>query len=458
MIALIVVSVLLMLVEVAFVRDPAVELWLERAGRAITAIFAVELSLRFWVAEKKSRFFRHYWLDLLSLLPLLQAVRGVRVLRLLRIFRAGVLLNRYLAGFSGVLRGVSSQGTVLVVVTLILVLTSATLLVQRETGAGFDDFSDALWFSVFSLIAGEPVGGEPTTELGRWTTLVLMVGGLTVFGMFVGTVSATMAARLEHGIERYAMDPDELSGHILVFGWNNSAAVVLHELHSVPGPAALDVVVVTELADKPEDWPRELEATGRLYYHHGDYTRMGVLTAIAAQRASKAILLTDARIPRSDQDKDARTVLAALTLEHLRPEIRVIAELTSGDSEDLLRARGVEEVVVGDSYAGMILGSASRNPGLVRVLDDILSARSGNAFHTVQVPGDSPLAGGDVEGLRRVLGLDHHAILVSIEHGRRVTDDGVEVPGDVRVNPESSEPVHAGDWLVLISRDPVRLG
>ena len=91
---LIVVSVTLLLVEEALsIRDG----WIPIASEVITGIFAVELSLRFAVAKKKSRFFRRYWPDILAVLPLLRPLRLFRFLRLLRLFRLfqlGMLLDR----------------------------------------------------------------------------------------------------------------------------------------------------------------------------------------------------------------------------------------------------------------------------------------------------------------------------------------------------------------------------
>ena len=66
---------------------------------AITALFAVELSLRFWVAPKKTRFFERYWIDILAVLPLVRPLRLFRVLRVLRLFRAGVLFRRRIRWF-----------------------------------------------------------------------------------------------------------------------------------------------------------------------------------------------------------------------------------------------------------------------------------------------------------------------------------------------------------------------
>ena len=112
------------------------------------------------------------------------------------------------------------------------------------------------------------------------------------------------------------------------------------------------------------------------------------MQAVGVRAASRVVLLADTLIPRSNQDCDARTVLAALTIERMAPGIYTIAELHNQQNEALLRLAGVEDVVVADVYAGMILGTVQRNRGMVRVFDDILTATHGSCFDTVPVPAE----------------------------------------------------------------------
>ncbi len=445
LLVMIVASVVLMVVEMMMPIGDAVRHALELISDGFTVVFAVELILRFAVARKKSRFFKRYWLDILAVMPLARPLRFFRVLRLLRIFRAGVLINRRLSLFRGVFRGTASEMTALAAMSMTLVLAAAMTVHLSESGLGgdFRSFEDSLWFAVFSLIAGEPVGGNPETELGRWTTLGLMVGGLTVFGMFVGTVSASMVSRLSSRLELHEMDVDELEGHVLVCGWNRSGPTVVRELFGSAMPPNRPVVVLTE-HPRPDDLPVDGVRPELLYHMVGDYTRADVLMEAAVERASCAILLTDGIIPRSDQDRDARTVLAALTIERLVPTIYTVAELTNRDNESLLAFAGVEEVVVGNWYAGVILGSASRNPGLVSALDEVLTTEHGNAFHTLRVP--ARWSGKTVGELHGVLLSDHRAILISVEQRG---DDGSRTK--MLVNPPPDVTVTTGDALMVLA-------
>ena len=435
LLVLIVVSVVLTVLEVV-VAGP-LQRALMRMGDALTALFAVELLLRFWTARKKARFFERYWLDILSVLPLVRPLRFLRVLRVLRLFRAGMLFNRRVARVQLAGRtGAELMGLFLATVVLVVMSAMVLTVVEGEGNADFAHFDGSLWFAAYSLVGGEPIGGTPHTPVGRWTTLILMLGGLTLFGVFVGTVSAGMVAGLSRRLEVHELDIDELIDHVLVCGWNQSAPTVLRELFGANAPPGRAVVLVTEKAVPDQDLPQEVPAD-LLYQYIGDYTRVDVLEAVNLARADQVVLLADELIPRSAQDCDARTVLAALTVERMKPTVYTVAMLHSRQNEELLRLSGVEEIVVGDFFSGMIVGSVSRNRGLVQVLDEILTGNRGNSFHTSVVP--RALAGRTVRELHAHLLDGHRAVLVSVELDGRVT-----------VNPPLDRVLAGGERMVVL--------
>ena len=436
LLVLIVLSVVLTVLEV--VVAPGLQASVVIAGDFLTTLFGIELSLRFWVARKKSRFFERYWVDILAVLPILRPLRFLRVLRVLRLLRAGMLFHRRLRASRVGAVGVEYLGIMLGTVVLVVMCAMVLYRVEGAHNPAFDRFEEALWFSALSLVGGEPIGGEPVTYVGRWTTLLLMVGGLSLFGVFVGFVSAGMVAGLTRRLEVHELDIDELSGHVVVCGWNQAAPTVIQELFGSSAPSYRAVVWVTEQPLTSDQRPTEGVRPELLYHHIGDYTRVDVLEAVNVRDASSVVLLSDELIPRSAQDCDARTVLAALTVERMVPTIETVAMLHSRQNVELLKMAGVEEIIVGDIYSGMIVGSVQRNPGLVRVLDEILTNQHGNAFLTRSVP--AAFAGQTVEALHSALFRDEQALLV-----------GIEFDGTMQVNPAPSLRLAGGERMVVLS-------
>lgn len=113
---------------------------------------------------------------------------------------------------------------------------------------------------------------------------------------------------------------------------------------------------------------------------------MEVLRQAGLERAAVAILLADKTVPRSDQDRDAHTVLAALTIEKINRGIFTCVELLSRENQSHLTLAGVEEIIVPDEYGGKILAAAARNRGIVCMLDELLTRERGNNFYKSALP------------------------------------------------------------------------
>jgi len=450
LIVLILTAVLSVLAEEATRGQPISEVFAVISD-TMAGVFAVELTLRFIVIKRKRSFLYRYWPDILAILPVYRGLRLFRVLMLLRLFRAGVLLNRRMRFLGGVIKRSLSEITIVATISATMVLVGAVLVHAQsghvlidQPGIAPDSLRGALWFAVYTLIAGEPIGGMPASITGRVATVGLMLGGLTVFGVFVGTVSATMTNLLTQRLELDIMQTADLNEHILVCGWNPAGATMLQEL---AGPAARHslIVVVGDNDEEPAALSELRARHEQIRFHRADYTRVDVLDELAVKRAAAVIILTDMWGDRTDADRDARAVLTALTVERLSPGIFVCAELINSQHEDLLRMAGVEAVVIRDWYAGVLMGSIGRSRGMAAVLSDLLTTTTGNAFHKVEIP--RRLHGKTVMELHLALKNEHNAILVSIEPKQ----------GGALVNPPADHTVAAGDQAVVIASRPVRL-
>jgi len=441
---LILASVALVILEVAVGTNPLHHRGLYLIDHWITGIFMVELSLRYGVARRKRRFFRQYWLDIVAILPFSPAFRILRLLRLLRLLRVGILLNRSLSRFSYTMATTlgSQLGLILLVGLMILVGALGIYLLEGGDNSSFDSLRKSLWWSFLTLVSAEPMGGQPDTDAGRLVALILMLGGLTMFAMFTGVVSAVMMQRLRTVMEVRLLELDELRDHVVICGWNRSGHLLVEELQADEMLRRLPMVVVAETIENPE---RELRHANQsqLYFYQGDYTTLDVLENVGIYHASRAILLADATQPRSDQDRDARTVLAALTIEKLNPTIYTCAQLLDRKNNVQLRVAGVEDVVIADELAGHLIATSARNLGTVEVLAELLTVQTGNQFY--KVPLVSRWAGLSFQEVSRQLLERHGVILVAVERG-------VDADRQITVNPSGDYRLAIGDNLVTIAR------
>ncbi len=160
----------------------------------IWAAFVVEYVVRLILSEKRWRFVRQHWPNLLIiLLPFLRPLRVVRSARALRLLRLGRL-----AAFLG---KATRDGRRLLVrhglhyallVTLVVMVAAAGLVQAVEEGGGgaIDSFGDALWWSVTTVTTVGYGDMFPVTPAGRGIAAALMVAGIALFGVLTANIAA----------------------------------------------------------------------------------------------------------------------------------------------------------------------------------------------------------------------------------------------------------------------------
>ena len=460
--ALIILSVFLLLFEFSEYFDESWTSWFILIGEILTAIFIMELTIRFYVTGQKRLFFRKYWIDIIAVFPYARSLRIFRVLRLLRIFRAGILLSRSLESFRHVFIEGRSETLVILATIFILVITCGVgIHLIEPSHQDFDSIDESLWWSLLSLIAGEPIGGSPDSAFGKFMMVAIMLGGLTVFAMFTGVVSAVMVKRLRSEMEVKSMEIEDITEHIIICGWNRLAPLLFLEFHNDPKMSERPIVVVGEFGERDI---LELAGAHRqwVYPLNGDPTRFEILEQAGAKRANFSILLADKLISRSDQDRDARTILTALTLEKMNPDIYTMAELLSSEGVNHLKIAGVEEVIISDEIASNMIASSIRNCGMMTMVEELFSARFGHQFY--KLPIQEWMVGKSFKEIFNHVKQNLNALTMSIERSFEPKEDGeIEPCSEIArnnnllrksrmiVNPDFDLLLEKNDILVVVS-------
>lgn len=171
---------------------------------------------------------------------------------------------------------------------------------------------------------------------------------------------------------------------------------------------------------------------------------VAALEKVGIHRASTCVILADTFGGRSEQDTDARTVLAALTVEKLNPDVYTCAELLNRSHGSHLTMGQVNDYVVSGEYGAYLLAQAAMNRGLMDVFTELLTCQKGNEFYRVHLP-DSWVGMSYMEAfsdLKRI----HNAILVAVH----------QADGQMSVNPADYE-FCAGDEIVVIAEEEIDL-
>lgn len=116
-----------------------------------------------------------------------------RVARLLRLFTATDLGVK----FARILSRLGSLGVGLAAVSL---LSALIVLKAEPPESGFENLGDALWWAAVSFTTVGYGDSYPTTEIGRFAGLMMMLAGLAA----LGTVSAVLADSFRSGADQKA--------------------------------------------------------------------------------------------------------------------------------------------------------------------------------------------------------------------------------------------------------------
>lgn len=435
---LIVMSVVLLCLEVALPPGDPRHGPIVSISNTITLIFVFELWLRYLASRRKKRFLREYWIDILAVLPLFRALRFLRLLRLLRLFRAVNLVAKQTRMLEWLFRKQVTE--YLITVTLLLFATLFGTLglshFHAGGGAGWTLLERSFWETLFTLVAGEPINDFPATFGGRVVILLVQLSGLTFFALLTGTVSAVMIEKMREGSVFQQIQLEDLEGHVLICGFNAGVETVICELQNHPEFRDREVVVITEREELPA---MSLPFPSRVRSVKEDFTRVDVLKRCNVERCSVAMIVSEITHNRSRQDADARTVLAALTIEKLSPGVHTCAELSNPQSEPHLRMGGVNEVIVTRNIAGHLLAQAAMYTANVHLLQELLQPTSGNTLQPLEVTDE-------------LVGLDFSEALTAYHRSTGAIIMGVETKeGEVLVNPVDYT-LALGDKVICVAK------
>ena len=104
------------------------------------------------------------------------------------------------------------------------------------------------------------------------------------------------------------------------------------------------------------------------------------------ETAKIAIILSEYANNRSTHDIDARTILAALTIEKINQGTYTCAEIFHGEYLDHLKMGGVDDVIIRGELSGRLLARTGIDHGLLPFFEDILSHSSGNVLSFEDIP------------------------------------------------------------------------
>ncbi len=150
----------------------------------VWALFATDLGVKTAIAPDRRGFLMRHWLDVLIVV--------VPFARPFRLFRIVVYGTR---AFSGVVRIVKVDFLLVYAVGLVLTVATIVTTVEEGSGSPLGFFPNSLWWAIATVTTVGYGDMVPSTPIGRVAGVVLMVGGIGLFGAVTANFAAIMVRR-----------------------------------------------------------------------------------------------------------------------------------------------------------------------------------------------------------------------------------------------------------------------
>ena len=172
---------------------------------AISGVFAVELGVRMVLhGPGRSRYAVTKWYDFaivaLTVIPVLtplRALRSVRVLKVLKILRLVAFAERGWHTAKRIWAGTSGRYVLAAAIGLIAASSVGVWVFEDGGDGGIDSAGETVWWAIVTMTTVGYGDISPQTSGGKAVAIVLMLAGITVFGVITANLAAWFTASKE---------------------------------------------------------------------------------------------------------------------------------------------------------------------------------------------------------------------------------------------------------------------
>jgi voltage-gated potassium channel len=303
---------------------------------------------------------------------------------------------------------------------VVIVLIAAASVTLVEKTVEFSSFGESTYWAV-TTVMGQG-NSSYVTSPGGWVVAWLL--GLFGVGIIAAMTGALVGFVIDYLLkEGQGMGAAGYEEHIVICGWNGTARNLIEEFKADEYKAK--VVIVADLERGPSD---------DAYFVRGDTTDAETLRRAGIGQAAAAIIF-----PNDGSDEaDMRSILVALAIEDLAPEVRTVVEVNNPKHVTHFERTHVDEVVVTTRLASHLLARTAMYPGLTSVVADIVSGGDGSELYRVPLP-------------RALVGLTFDEAAARLRSDNRATLLAISRNGSATVNPPSDFRLGADDHAVLVA-------
>lgn len=316
------------------------------------------------------------------------------------------------------------------VLAIVFVGSALMLFFEKRANPEIRTYWDAVWLQFVTMATVGYGDIVPATIGGRITAILSMVFGVALLSTYISVRAGLRVQKIQRrrkGLERTTRNRD----HFVVCGWNARGDSLLSGLKGQVEKDKVPILLLCDLEERPVEDPY-------FFFLKGNPTSEAALKRANIERACGAILLADETHGGDKGDIDARTVLTALTVKSLNPDLQMTAEVLESENIDYLLKAGVVEILDLNTLAGSIMARSAVNFGLIGIIADMVGADQGQRVFRIPVEKGQG-------------GLKYSDILAGLGKDYEYTFLAVQSEGRIRKKDEN-ETASPGETILIMSR------
>jgi voltage-gated potassium channel len=301
---------------------------------------------------------------------------------------------------------------------------------EHARNTNVEDVPSAYIWLVRTLIEGD-TAYVPKTAGGYAVFYLVQIAGISLVAFVSGAIASKLVTTVMN--KGKGMGSTNANGHVVICGWSGKGAEIIRELRAREVEDPRRIVVLAGLENDPTK-------VDDVEFLRGDPSDETDLMRAGIDRCSMAIILADESTPAaSDAERDARTLFTVLAIETVNAQAYTCVEVIRSDNKRHFANTHANELVISGEVTGALLAGSAANPGLSRVVTNLVTHPDDQEFYRIDVPAD--LVGQPVSTALVALKERHDALLVAIVRG---IDDYI-------LNPPMDRMLAADEKLLVIS-------
>ena len=235
-------------------------------------------------------------------------------------------------------------------------------MLDQNDPTGVFSFIDAIYFTMVTVMTVGYGDIVPVSPLARMLDAFLITPGrIFVWLIFIGTAYQFVYQQYLEERELKKLQK-KLKNHIIICGYGMTGQAVVDELLSKKYDIEQLVVI-----DSNEEFIR-YAADNNITSILGNANKENILKKAAIEKAQTIIITTG---------RDDTNVLIGLSAKNLNPNITIISRANEIENKKLLHQSGADHIITPSITGGRLMVLAIKNKLSTKLLDDLLTSRSG---------------------------------------------------------------------------------